>query len=57
MFTQYFFYRLKKAIAVCCLLFLTQLVNAQQKIFGQLINRIGSLSAAGLPKSAAERSG
>ncbi|MVN23331.1 alpha-2-macroglobulin family protein [Mucilaginibacter arboris] len=49
---SYFFYRLKKAITVCCLLFLTLQVSAQQKIDEQLINRIDSLSAAGLPKSA-----
>jgi len=52
MLANYFFYRLKKAIVVCCILFLTEQVSAQQRNFEQLINRIDSLTAAGLPKSA-----
>ncbi len=51
MLANYFFYRLKKAIVVCCILFLTEQVSAQQRNFEQLINRIDSLTAAGLPKS------
>lgn len=47
-----FFYHLKKAIAVYCLLFLTQQAFAQQQKYELLINRIDSLTAAGLPKSA-----
>jgi len=52
MLAQCFFYRIKNVLLVCCLLFLTQQLSAQQKIYEQLINRIDSLSAAGLPKSA-----
>ncbi|RYE22684.1 MAG: hypothetical protein EOP42_24150, partial [Sphingobacteriaceae bacterium] len=52
MFLPRFFYRLKIVIATVCLSFLTQFGFAQQQKFEVLINRIDSLMAAGLPKSA-----
>jgi len=50
MFSECFFYRLKIVALVGFLSFLTQQVSAQQKVYNVLINRIDSLSAAGLPK-------
>lgn len=52
MFARYFFYNLKIGITFCFLLFLAELVSAQQQQFDGLINQIDSLTAAGLPKSA-----
>ena len=52
MFSGCFFYHIKIVVLVGCLSFLTQQVSAQQKVYDALINRIDSLSAAGLPKSA-----
>ncbi|RYE18157.1 MAG: hypothetical protein EOP42_31120, partial [Sphingobacteriaceae bacterium] len=52
MFARYFFYHLKKAIAVSLFLFLTESLSAQQQKYTVLINQIDSLTAAGLPKSA-----
>ncbi|WP_419802677.1 alpha-2-macroglobulin family protein [Mucilaginibacter sp.] len=51
MFSKCFFYRIKSVITVGLLFFLAGNVFAQQK-FGRLINKIDSLTAAGLPKSA-----
>ena len=51
MLSKCFFYRIKSVIAVGLLFFLAGNVFAQQK-FGRLINKIDSLTAAGLPKSA-----
>jgi len=36
MLAQCFFYRIKNVLLVCCLLFLTQQLSAQQKIYEQL---------------------
>ncbi len=49
---RYFFYHLKKAITIVLLIGFAQQVSAQQKQFEPIINRIDSLTAAGLPKSA-----
>lgn len=52
MLAKYFFYRLKIGITFCFLLFLAEQVSAQQRKFDELINKIDSLTSAGLPKSA-----
>ncbi len=52
MSVYYFFYRIKIGLLFCCFLFLVKQSSAQQKNYTVLIDRIDSLTAAGLPKSA-----
>lgn len=52
MSAYYFFYRIKIGLFFCCFLFLVKQSSAQQKNYTVLIDRIDSLTAAGLPKSA-----
>jgi len=52
MSVYYFFYRIKTGLFFCCFLFLLKQSSAQQKNYTVLIDRIDSLTAAGLPKSA-----